>query len=549
MNQSIDNLIKKYFWWVFFIMLAFALLSHLDHLPLKFEEPRRGIVAMEMEFTGSYITPTINGEFYYNKPPIYNWILVALFRVFNSHEDWVLRVPTVISFLLLALVNFKIMRRKLGDKVAQLSSLFFLTSTDLLFYFSFQGEIDMFYSLIVYLQIASILWFFETKNYRALFLISYFLVSIGVLTKGLPSIAFQGITLLAFFIYYKRFKQLFNIWHFIGFGMFIFIVGGYFYLYSAYNNPLPYITRLFTESSNRTITQKSFFDSIIHLFTFPLILLDVLAPWIFIAPLFITKSVVTKIKQSNWLMLIIIFFLSNISLYWLSPGARDRYLYMFVPFVTTLFAHVIYSHSQDNKTIPKLANVLLIVVMAILIMALPILPFVSPVSSVDNIFLIAVGIFILLAMALFIYLKSSLYKIHVFILFIVAARIGFNYIVMPLRLEDELRDNYKFHTNQILEVVGDSPFFFHGAIKHSEKGLPFLSHEVVYDELAHYPFQLTYYIEKSTNKIFDFSREKLPDTFYLSEKGNFKEIIGNKEVYYEFNLDKRGFDFVLFKFD
>ena len=530
-------------------MLAFALLSHLDHLPLKFEEPRRGIVAMEMEFTGSYITPTINGEFYYNKPPIYNWILVALFRVFNSHEDWVLRVPTVISFLLLALVNFKIMRRKLGDKVAQLSSLFFLTSTDLLFYFSFQGEIDMFYSLIVYLQIASILWFFETKNYRALFLISYFLVSIGVLTKGLPSIAFQGITLLAFFIYYKRFKQLFNIWHFIGFGMFIFIVGGYFYLYSAYNNPLPYITRLFTESSNRTITQKSFFDSIIHLFTFPLILLDVLAPWIFIAPLFITKSVVTKIKQSNWLMLIIIFFLSYISLYWLSPGARDRYLYMFVPFVTTLFAHVIYSHSQDNKTIPKLANVLLIVVMAILIMALPILPFVSPVSSVDNIFLIAVGIFILLAMALFIYLKSSLYKIHVFILFIVAARIGFNYIVMPLRLEDELRDNYKFHTNQILEVVGDSPFFFHGAIKHSEKGLPFLSHEVVYDELAHYPFQLTYYIEKSTNKIFDFSREKLPDTFYLSEKGNFKEIIGNKEVYYEFNLDKRGFDFVLFKFD
>ncbi|MFT7033549.1 MAG: 4-amino-4-deoxy-L-arabinose transferase-like glycosyltransferase [Cyclobacteriaceae bacterium] len=549
MNQSIDNLIKKYFWWVFFIMLAFALISHLDHLPLKFEEPRRGIVAMEMEFTGNYITPTINGEFYYNKPPIYNWILVALFRVFNSHEDWVLRVPTVISFILLAFVNFQIMRRKLGDKVAQLSSLFFLTSTDLLFYFSFQGEIDMFYSLIVYLQIASILWFFETKNYRALFLISYFLVSIGVLTKGLPSIAFQGITLLAIFIYYKRFKQLFNIWHFIGFGMFIFIIGGYFYSYSTYNDPLPYITRLFTESSNRTIAQKSFFDSIIHLFTFPLILLDILAPWLLIAPLFITKSVVTKIKQSNWLMLVIIFFLSNISLYWISPEARDRYLYMFVPFVTTLFAYIIYSHSRDNMTIPKLANVLLIAVMAILIVALPILPFVQPVSTVDNIFLIVGAIFILLGTTLFIYLKSSLYKVHVFILFIVAARIGFNYIVMPLRLKDELRDNYKFHTDQILEVVGDSRFFFHGAIKHSEKDLPFTSLEVVYDELAHYPFQLTYYIEKSRYKVFDFSREKLPDTFYLSEKTNFNEIIGNKEIHYEFNLDKRGFDFVLFKFN
>lgn len=549
MNQSIDNFIKKYFWWIFFIMLVFALFSHLDHLPLKFEEPRRGVVAMEMEFTGNYITPTINGEFYYNKPPIYNWILVALFKVFNSHEDWVLRVPTVISFLLLAFVNFKIMRRKLGDKVAQLSSLFFLTSTDLLFYFSFQGEIDMFYSLIVYLQIVSILWFFETKNYRALFLISYFLVSVGVLTKGLPSIAFQGITLLAFFIYYKRFKQLFNIWHFAGFGMFIFIVGGYFYLYSAYNDPLPYIARLFTESSNRTIAQKSFFDSITHLFTFPLILVDILAPWLLIAPLFLTRSIVTKIKESNWLMLIIIFYLSNISLYWVSPGARDRYLYMFVPFATTLFAYLIYNHSQDNKTIPKLADVLLITVMAILIVALPILPFVSPVALVDNIFLIALSMFILLGLILLSYLKSSVYKIHIFILFIVSARIGFNYIVMPLRLDDELRDNYKFQTEQILEVVGESPFFFYGAIKHSEKQLPFVSHKVVYDELAHYPFQLTYYIEKSRDKVFDFSKEKMLDTFYLAEKNNFNEILGDKEVQYEFNLSKRGFDFVLFKFN
>lgn len=548
MNQSIDNLIKKYFWWVFFIMLAFALLSHLDHLPLKFEEPRRGVVALEMEFTGNYIAPTINGEFYYNKPPIYNWILVALFKLFNSHEDWILRVPTVMSFILLAFVNLNIMKRKLGDKVAQLSSLLFLTSTDLLFYFSFQGEIDMFFSLVVYLQIASILWFFETKNYRSLFLISYFLVAIGVLTKGLPSIAFQGITLLAFFIYHKRFKQLFNIWHFVGFGLFVFIVGGYFYLYSAYNDPMPYITRLFTESSNRALVQKSFFDSIVHLFTFPLILVDILAPWLLIAPLFITKSLPSRVKESKWLTMIIVFFIANISLYWISPGVRDRYLYMFVPFVTTLFAYVIYNYSQENKSIPKSANILLILVMAIVILALPILPFVQPVSSVNNILLIAIALIILLGMIFFIYLKSSSSKIYVFIVFIVAARIGFNYIVIPLRLEDELRDNYKFHVEQILENIGDNPIFFHGAIKHSQKRLPFIGQEVVYNELAYYPFQLTYYIEKNRGKVFKFSTEKLADAFYLSEKNHFSEIIGNKEIRYQFNLGKRGFDFVLFKF-
>ena len=133
MNQSIDVLIKKHFWWVFFLILTFALFSHLDYLPLKFEEPRRGVVALEMEMSGNYLTPTINGEYYYNKPPIYNWILVGLFKVFNSCEDWVLRIPTVLSFLLIAFINYKVVRKKLGDQVAVLSSLFFITSTDLLF--------------------------------------------------------------------------------------------------------------------------------------------------------------------------------------------------------------------------------------------------------------------------------------------------------------------------------------------------------------------------------------------------------------------------------
>jgi 4-amino-4-deoxy-L-arabinose transferase-like glycosyltransferase len=547
-NQSIDSLIQKYFLWVFFFMLAFALLSHLDHLPLKFEEPRRGVVAMEMEYSGNYIAPTINGEYYYNKPPIYNWLLVFLFKIFNSKEDWVLRVPTVLSFVLLAFVNFQVNRRKLGDKVALLSSLLFLTSTDLLFYFSFQGEIDMFYSLIVYLQITSILLFFEKKNYRSLFIFSYLLVSIGVLTKGIPSIAFQAITLLAFFIYHKRFKELFSFWHFIGFGLFILIVGGYFYLYSEYNDPLLYITRLFTESSSRTIVQKSFIDSIFHLFTFPLILLDILAPWLLIAPLFITMSIISKVKESKWLSLIILFFISNILLYWISPGARDRYLYMFVPFATTLFAFIIYKHSQENVAIPKFANALLLFVMLTLILVLPVLPFIPPVSTVKNVALIVSLLFILLGLLLFIYSRSKVSKIQVFILFIVAARIGFNYIVMPLRLEDELRDNFKYHVNEILELVQNDTFFYYGEIEHSEKKAPFLQQTISYDELAYYPYQLTYYIEKNRKAVFAYSMKRSTKAFYLSEKNNFDVISGKKEILYEFNLGKREFDFVLFKF-
>ncbi|MEQ9285564.1 MAG: glycosyltransferase family 39 protein [Cyclobacteriaceae bacterium] len=549
MNKPFDAFVKKYFWWVFFVTLLIALFSHLDYVPLKFEEPRRGTVALEMEYSGDYLTPTINGENYYNKPPVYNWVLVGLFNIFNSHEDWVLRLPTVFCFLLLAFIHYKVVRQKLGETTAVFAALFFITSTDLLFYFSFQGEIDMFYSLLVYLQVVSIIWFFEKENYRALFLASYFLMALGILTKGLPSIAFQGITLLAFFIYYRRFRQLFNIWNFVGLGMAVIIVGGYFFLYSQHSDALPFLSRLLSESSNRTVAEKSFLESIVHLFSFPLILIDILSPWLFIAPLFFTRSLLQKAKDYKWINYIILFITSNIIIYWISPGTRDRYLYMFVPFFSALFGFMVHSYLANRNELPRVVHILLVSVMGVLILAMPVIPFVQPVSTVPKITLIASCLFLVLASILWLYLKSHTQRIYIFILFVVLARIGFNFIVMPLRLEDELRDNYKYHVDNMLEITQGAPFFFYGDMQYSEKQLPLVGTTVEYRELAYHPFQLTYYIEKQTGEIFEYANERIGDRYYLAEKNLFDRQPGRKKIHYQFTLEKRRYDFVLFEYE
>lgn len=549
MNNPFDDFVKRHFWWFFICVLIVALFSHLDYLPLKFEEPRRGTVALEMEYSGDYLTPTINGENYYNKPPVYNWVLVVLFKALNSHEDWVLRLPTVFCFLLLAFFHYKVIREKLGKNTAVFASLFFITSTDLLFYFSFQGEIDMFYSLLVYLQVVSIIWFFEKENYRALYLLSYLIMAIGILTKGLPSIAFQGITLLAFFIYHKRFWQLFNIWNFIGLGLSIVVVAGYFVLYNQSNDALPFLSRLLTESSNRTVAEKSFLESIVHLFSFPLIMMDILSPWLFIAPLFFVRSLIHKAKDYKWINFILLFIASNILIYWISPGTRDRYLYMFVPFFSALFGFMVQNYLSGTDKLPKAANVLLIIVMGILVLAMPIIPFVEPVSTVPKITLIATCLFLVFASTLWLYLKSHTQRIYIFILFVVLARIGFNFIIMPLRLEDELRDNYKYHVDKMLEVTEGAPFFFHGEMEVSQKQLPLVGTVVDYRELAYHPFQLTYYIEKKTGKIFQYANDKTSGRYYLAEKDLMTRQPGSKKVHYEFTLEKRGYDFVLFEYE
>ena len=50
----------------------------LTSFPLKWEEPRRCLVAMEMIERGDYLVPHLHGRPYFNKPPMQNWLIVLL---------------------------------------------------------------------------------------------------------------------------------------------------------------------------------------------------------------------------------------------------------------------------------------------------------------------------------------------------------------------------------------------------------------------------------------------------------------------------------------
>ena len=59
----------QYLAWIILLLLIPALFINLGMSPLIADEATRGLVAFEMHHTGNLITPTINGEYYFNKPP------------------------------------------------------------------------------------------------------------------------------------------------------------------------------------------------------------------------------------------------------------------------------------------------------------------------------------------------------------------------------------------------------------------------------------------------------------------------------------------------
>ena len=55
------------------------------------EEPRRALIALEMLYSGDYLTPTIMGELYFAKPPLFNWIIIVSAKLFGSFSEMAVR--------------------------------------------------------------------------------------------------------------------------------------------------------------------------------------------------------------------------------------------------------------------------------------------------------------------------------------------------------------------------------------------------------------------------------------------------------------------------
>ncbi|MDB5012388.1 MAG: 4-amino-4-deoxy-L-arabinose transferase, partial [Daejeonella sp.] len=315
--QKLDLFLDKYPARAFIILLIIALpgfFINLGLFPLFADEPTRANVALEMILSKNYAVPTIGGEYYYNKPPVYNWILAGFYFITGSYSEFVTRLPAVIPLFLFAITIYISVSYFLKDKkIATLSGLLMLLNGRMLIYDSMLGHIDIFYSWLTYISFMLIFYFYQRKQWFWLFFFSYVLTAITFLCKGLPSIVFQGLTLIALLIYTKNFKKLFSWQHVIS-GLFcLLIIGAYFFNYYQYNPNLQgYLETIWSQSSQRTVANHSLKDTILYILQFPFEHLIHLFPASIFALFCINKSFWKNLMASEFLKFITIIFLANI---------------------------------------------------------------------------------------------------------------------------------------------------------------------------------------------------------------------------------------------
>ncbi len=446
------------------VLLIFSFFYQLGIYPLFLEEPRRGLIALEMIFQDNLWVPTQTGDLYFRKPPFYNWVLIASYKLFGGYTEFATRFFSVLSHLLLSSVTFLFTRKYLGQLTAVLVSMSLLVAADILIYFSTLGEIDLFYALVTAIPIFATYHYGEKKEHWKLFMVVYLFTAIGFLTKGLTSLPYTAITLLVYFIHKRQFKELLRLPHFAGIGLFIALVGGYFYMYSQYQDVSGWWTTLFSESAEKA-TGGGFVKWLEHLVSFPLETIKNILPAGLLLPVLFRKDLLKVLKKNPVVWYAVLVFFFNFLVYWFSTEAKSRYIYPLFPFLIIPLVHVAFqSKAILWQKVLKAMAMLFVGLFALV----PLVGFLTDqLEVVTNLNLILSIVLVLVLMLGYFFLAKKVRPYLVIIAVMAILKFGFSSIVPVTRALETGAAEDRVLGYEIAELTEGQPLYRYGDLRMS----------------------------------------------------------------------------------
>ena len=437
-TQQVINLSVTRLTWLAIGISIPAFLLNLDTIAFIGDEAIRTLVALEMKLSGNFIVPTLNGEGYYNKPPLYNWFIYLLSTVFGYFGEWPTRVTTLIFLGAFAWTVYYFVSKQFDKLTALTLALMLLTSGRILFWDSMLGLIDICFSWIIYLNFMILYQLAKAERWRILFILSYLLFSIAFLLKGLPAVVFQGISVITALQLHGTLKKKFiSKDHFIGIGIGIIPLLAYYAVYATMVPLDKVFSILLDQSMQRTATHHGMWKTVTHFFTFPLEQSYHFLPWSLLLvvgfhPKFKTWMRAHHFIRFNFWMLVI-----NLPVYWLSVQVYPRYLLMFVPMFNMVGYYVLQQSKENNQTLWKLFRYVFLVFTLLSALFIIGMPLSGQIRSLPHIHLFwIVGAFLITGCFLCMLVDGSRIFYWFALALLIVRLVIFDIVVLPLRKID-----------------------------------------------------------------------------------------------------------------
>jgi len=340
------------------------------------DEPRYAQVAREMLERHDWVTPTLWGKPWMEKPPLYYWLTGIAYRAAGGVHDWAARLPSVALTILMVLFIYFWSRR--FYRGMQLDAALITAASAMVIGFSRGASTDM--PLTAAFTIAMLSWFAWYKERdRAWLLAFYFFLGVGTLVKGPVAVFLAAATVVIFIGLRREWSLLLRTLWWAGVVLFLAIALPW---YIAVQRANPDFFRVFIFQHNlERFASDLYRHSQPFWYYIPIALLG-LVPWV----AFVMDAMVDAVRgwrfsveqpegQEDLRLFLAIWFLFPIVFFSFSRSKLPGYILPAIPAATILLADFIRRRETGEGKPPLWLILIHALVSAVLLIATFIAPF------------------------------------------------------------------------------------------------------------------------------------------------------------------------------
>lgn len=189
------------------------------------DETRYVTMSRNMFYTKDYLTLFLNGDFFFEKPPLYFWLETLSFMIFKHVSEVTARIPVALTATYGVFLTYFLGKRICSKKYGIICALILATCFEYVV-LARVAILDMLLSVcIASSAFAGIYTLFCRDNYKKYFWwLAYIMAGFGVLAKGIPGVAVPALTIFFSYLVARKWKELFKPLYIIPGLLFFFIV-------------------------------------------------------------------------------------------------------------------------------------------------------------------------------------------------------------------------------------------------------------------------------------------------------------------------------------
>ncbi|MBA3037267.1 MAG: hypothetical protein FP814_12335 [Desulfobacterium sp.] len=371
------------YFFLIFIAAALVLIFELGMMPLWGSEGRWALICRHMFRSGEIFQPLIGDSLYWDKPLLSYWLALPFAYVNGGVTEAMIRIPSVISALLLLYFTFDLARTWFGIRTALLSAAVLMTSYGFIFW-ARNAQVEM---LNAFFILFSIWYFLKHKSDANPSWVYIFgvIMAIGANMKGLPAYGVPVFSIIILLIVKKEWPSALTLRNCIA------TVSLSLAIYLAF----PLAASYFTKSWNplQLVWHENvlrFFEPFDHkgpVWTYFIRIFDLAAPWSLLLPVALIHLLSKYKKQPASVKEMLALFGGVFIFFTLSGSRRSYYLLPIIPFASIMAAHLLISFSESSLSrfidrFVKCFGFLLGFVLIAPLIALVFYPRVIPISGV-----------------------------------------------------------------------------------------------------------------------------------------------------------------------